>query len=280
MAAKTNYITGRTTDFDEFRCGTPILLEAGGFLICTSGSSDVVIDAKQYNIKEWDLVVAFPHSYAHAIHMSDDFDGVILGVDMDLLISTDIDNKSFYITSIADNPCISLQQEEATKILSLRESFLRESAKREHPLRGEIDDAMLKIIIYEIAALFHHSKPNTESKRTRDDVIFNNFILQLHSEAPVDRTLESFAQRQMITTSHLSKVIKRASGRTASQWISNLVVINIKRLLQNRKLSISSIADSLDFPNASFLTQYFKKHTAQTPKQYRAEFFASTLSQK
>ncbi|MFI3280346.1 MAG: helix-turn-helix domain-containing protein [Rikenellaceae bacterium] len=273
MPTRTTYITGHTSEFDQFREGVPVHLEAGGFLLCTSGSSDVVVDTRQYTIKQWDLVVAFPLSYAHAIHTSDDFEGVIFGIDTDILISTELSNKSFYINSITDNPCISLRLDEVEKVLSMRDIFLRESAKKEHPLRNEIDEAALKIIIYEVAALFVSSQPNVDHKRSRDDIIFSNFVIQLHSEVSRRRDLEYYAQMQSITPSHLSKVVKRVSHRPASEWISLYTVACIKRLLQNKSLSIATIADRLEFPNASFLSQYFKKMTSKTPKQYRTEFF-------
>ncbi|MFI3285875.1 MAG: helix-turn-helix domain-containing protein [Rikenellaceae bacterium] len=279
MHTRTNYITGRTSEFDEFRESIPVHLEAGGFLLCTSGCGDVVVDSKQYSVKKWDLIVAFPHSYAHAIHTSDDFDGVIFGIDMDILINTEISNRSLYITSITTNPCISLRSDEAQKILALRDSFLVESANQEHPHRKEIDEAILKIIIYEVAALFRHSKPNEEHERSRNDAIFNNFVLQLYSGESQARDLEHYAQRQSITPSHLSRVIKRVSGRPASIWISNYTIVCIKRLLQNKELPIATIAEELNFPNASFLAQYFKKYTSQTPKQYRMEFFSGAIAQ-
>ncbi len=274
MPLQTNYITGRTAEFDEFRSGVPMHLESGGFLLCTAGSSDVVINSKQYSIKRWDLIVAFPYSYVHAIHISDDFNGIIFGVNIEVLMNTEIKNRGLYITSISENPCISLRREDARKILLLRENFIRENANIEHPLRKEIDEAMLKILIYESAALFDHSKPNVDHLRSRDDVIFNNFVIRLHSEGGFGRTLEHYAQREQITPSHFSKVIKRVSRRTASDWISSYTLSSIMRLLQNKKLSIAQIAEMLNFPNASFFSQYFKKHTSQTPRDYRKEFFA------
>lgn len=274
MPMQINYITGHTSEFNELRTGVPVHLESGGFLICTSGSSDIVINSKQYSVKKWDMIVAFPYSYAHAMRISEDFDGVIFGVDTDILISAEIEDRGFYITSVTESPCISLTPEEAHKILSLRETFLRETANKEHPLRKEIDEAILKILIYEIAALFHHAKPNVEHLRSRDDIIFNSFIVQLHMEGTFNRSLEYFACREHITPSHLSKVIKRVSNRTASEWISNYTVLSIMRLLQNKQLSIATIAEMLNFPNASFLSQYFKKHTSQTPKEYRNQFFS------
>ncbi len=269
----TSYITGHTSEFNELRQGLPVHLESGGFMICTSGSSEIVINSKQYSIKRWDMIVAFPYSYAHAIHISDDFDGVIFGVNIDIIISAEIEDRGFYITSVADNPCISLSPDEAKKILALRESFLRERANTEHPLRKEIDEATLKIMIYEIAALFRHATPNAEHLRSRDDIIFNNFVIKLHNDTDFNRTLEHFASKEHITPSHLSKVVKRVSKRTASEWISNYTIMSIMRLLQNKALSIATIAEMLNFPNASFLSQYFKKHTSQSPKSYRKEYF-------
>ncbi len=273
MHNKVNYITGRTSEFNEFRNSVPVHLIAGGFLLCTSGCGEVVVDSKQYSIKQWDLIVALPHSYVHAIHSSDDFDGVIFGVDVDLLINTDISNRSFYLTTIPTNPCISLEAEEAEKILSLRENFLRETANRCHPHRDEIDEAILKIIIYEVAALYHHATPNADHVGSRDDAIFNKFIVQLYSEEPLERGIDHFAQKQSITANHLSKVVRRITNHPASYWISNYTIVCIKRYLQNKELSIAAVAEALNFPNASFLSQYFKKHTFQSPKEYRAEFF-------
>lgn len=274
MPIRINYITGRTSEFDEFRQSIPLHLEAGGFLICTSGSGDVVVSSKQYRVKPLDLIVALPHTYAHALHTSPDFDGIILGVDMDTLVNADLSNKGFYISSIMTNPCISLRPEEAQKILTLRDYFLKERADKAHPLRDEIDEAILKIIIYEIAALFHHTPPNIAHERSRDDAIFNHFLVQLHSENSQNRSLEYFAQRQSITASHLSKVVKRVSGRSATQWITDYTIMSVKQLLQNNELSIATIAERLGFPNASYLSQYFKKQTRYTPKGYRVEFFS------
>ncbi|MFI3304664.1 MAG: helix-turn-helix transcriptional regulator [Rikenellaceae bacterium] len=267
------YITGRHSDFSEFREGIPTHLETGGFFLCTSGYGEVVVDMKQYRVKQWDLMVAFPRSFVQALHVSDDFDGVLFGVNVDILTNIQIPNKGSYISNINVNPSISLREEEAQKILALRESFLRESANKEHPLRKEIDESILKIMIYEIAALFSHSVPNTEQQRSKDDIIFNNFVVQLYGEVQSHRTLDYYAAAKSITPGHLSKVIKRVSGRTASSWISDCAIVNIKGLLQDKQLPIATIADRLNFPNASFLSQYFKKYTGQTPKEYRVDYF-------
>ncbi len=271
MPTPHNYITGLTSEFEEFRNSIPVHLDLGGFFICTSGSGDIVINMKQYKTKAWDMLIALPHSFVQALHTSDDFDGVIFGVDMDLINSIQIPNKSSYFQIINTNPSVSIQESEAHKIIALKDWFLSEREKREHPLRNEIDESILKIMVYEIAALFgSNNTPIIEQRRSQDDIIFNNFVVELYRNIQNNRSLDYYAEKQAITAGHLSKVIKRVSGRTASNWISSCAIINIKGLLQDSRLSISSIAERLNFPNASFLSQYFKKHTGQSPKEYRS----------
>lgn len=273
MSIQYNYITGHTSEFREFRDSIPVHLEIGGFFICLSGNGEIVVNTKQYKIKPLDMLIAFPHSVVQALHTSEDFDGILFGINMDIMSTIQIPNKGSYIQNINNNPSISLQESEVQKIVQLKDWFLQESAQKDHPLRNEIDESMLKIIVYEIAALFNHSTPINEQPRSKDDIIFNNFVVQLYGEMQKNRSLEYYANQQSITTGHLSKVIKRVSGRTASSWINDSITLNIKGLLQDKQLPINEIADILNFPNASFLSQYFKKHTGQSPKEYRSEYF-------
>ncbi|MFI3331548.1 MAG: helix-turn-helix transcriptional regulator [Rikenellaceae bacterium] len=273
MSSKINYITGRTSEFSEFREGIPVDLSQGGFFICTSGVGDVMINAKQFSIKPWDLLVALPGSYVYALRTSEDFDGVIFGVDLEILLGVELANKGFYISSVTENPCISLTETDAKKILLLREHFLENCANEKHPMRDEINDALLKIMIYEVAAFYASGQTNQEQKCSRDEAIFSNFMVHLHSEKTYNRSLEYYAQKQSITPSHLSRVVKRMSSHSASEWVSMYVISCIKRLLQRRELPIATIAEMMGMANASFLSQYFRKYTSMTPREYRSQYF-------
>ena len=48
------------------------------------------------------------------------------------------------------------------------------------------------------------------------------------------------------------------SGRTVGQWVSVLVVMEIKNLLRNTDLSIKEISTGLNFPSQSLMGRYFK----------------------
>ena len=74
-----------------------------------------------------------------------------------------------------------------------------------------------------------------------------------------------------LTPKHLSRVVRNYSGKSVHQWIDEFVVLEIKNLLKYSDLSIQQISYELNFPNPSFMGQYFKRITGKTPGEYRKE---------
>ena len=72
-----------------------------------------------------------------------------------------------------------------------------------------------------------------------------------------------------MTPKHLSEVVKQVSGKTAGQWITTMVMIEIKTLLKQSSLTIKEIAQEMNFPNQSFLGKYFKNVEGVSPSDFR-----------
>ncbi len=271
MISKFTHITGLVSELKSHNrdFSLPIKLEQGGFLICLKGSARIVVDMKQYQVNQYDIVVAFPYSVVQILNSDTEFDGAIMGVGIDFFANVQIQNKALYFTTVRTNPSISLTENEASKILSLYEQILQERQDSKHLFRNEIDEAFFSILLYKIAAIYDKRAPKVQQPSTRDDIIFNGFIFQLFNDYKRVRTLEYYAQLQHITPSYLSKVVKRASGRSASNWIIMYTINNIKQSLSDLSRPINMIADEYNFPNSSFFSQYFKKYVGMTPKDFR-----------
>ncbi len=253
----------------------PVRLEQGGVFLCQRGHADIVIDLKQYHITAGDIVVAFPYTVIQTMDYSEDFEGSALRADVSFFASIQIPEKSSYYLYMMENPCISLREEEWSKIVALHDRLLSEHAEEQHPLRREIDECMMKIIAYEIIAIYLKRKPLTQQARSRNERIFQEFIYSLFNNYHVHRSLEFYATEQSITPRHLSMIVKQMSGQTAGEWIISCTVMNIKSKLQNKGLSIKEISDEMNFPNPSFFSQYFKKYAGVTPTEYRKNIVAS-----
>lgn len=83
------------------------------------------------------------------------------------------------------------------------------------------------------------------------------------------RNVEFYAEKMHISSKHLSRVIRGFTGKSVHQWIDEFVALEIKNLLKYSNMSIQQISYHLNFPNPSFMGQYFKRITGMTPGEYK-----------
>ena len=84
-----------------------------------------------------------------------------------------------------------------------------------------------------------------------------------------ERRVSWYGEQLCITPKYLSETVKQVSRRTPNEWIDYFVVLEIRVLLKSSTLSIKEIAESLHFPNQSFLGKFFKEHVGVSPSKYR-----------
>ncbi len=72
-----------------------------------------------------------------------------------------------------------------------------------------------------------------------------------------------------LTPKYLSKLVKEASGHSASELIDNVVISRARHLLRYSDTAIKVIVAELNFPNQSSFNKFFKAKTGMTPLQYR-----------
>lgn len=109
------------------------------------------------------------------------------------------------------------------------------------------------------------------SPKDRSSDYFKQLISLLHEHYKTERSVEFYAGKMNLTPKHLSRVVRNYSGKSVHQWIDEFVVLEIKNLLKYSDLSIQQISYELNFPNPSFMGQYFKRITGKTPGEYRRE---------
>lgn len=143
----------------------------------------------------------------------------------------------------------------------------RQSDYRKHILMNVARCASMELLNYmdktvDLAALTDRSSVNAS------DYTFRNFT-QLLRDFPHEREVQWYAAKLDITPKYLSEICKERSGKSASEWIAETTVSELKHYLRETTLPIHQIAVEMEFPNASFFCQYTKKHLGMTPNHYR-----------
>ena len=84
-------------------------------------------------------------------------------------------------------------------------------------------------------------------------------------------TLEMLADKAGYTSYHLSRKFKQEMKCSIIDYIQLSKLERAKYLLVNTQTTVDEISDSLGFGTRSYFTSVFKKHTGQTPSDYRKE---------
>ncbi len=152
-------------------------------------------------------------------------------------------------------------------------SYYKEFINRsESPFSDLIVGHALCSIIYRICEIILDNKaeqPAALGVKDRSVEYFKRLMQLLAENFRTERNVEFYADKMNLTPKHLSRVIRNFTGKSVHQWIDNVVVLEIKNLLRYSDMSIQQISYELNFPNPSFMGQYFKRITGKTPGQFK-----------
>lgn len=143
-------------------------------------------------------------------------------------------------------------------------NLIKEALLETKKQQSSILRSYLYLLIYELDSIKETSKSNDIQNPLFEkfkELVFKDFLIQ--------KSVGYYADRLNVTPKYLSEIVKKNSGKTASEWISNMIILEAKVLLQNRELTINQISDMLHFSNQSIFGRYFKNQTGFSPLEFR-----------
>ncbi len=91
--------------------------------------------------------------------------------------------------------------------------------------------------------------------------------LEQHLHEPLE--LDRIAEEMHISKHHMSRLFKRATGSTISEYMTVIRIQKARRLLETTERSIEQISLDIGIGNVSYFCEIFKKAMGHTPLQYR-----------
>lgn len=76
-------------------------------------------------------------------------------------------------------------------------------------------------------------------------------------------------ERLNVSPKYLSSTVKRVTGHSVSSYIDRYTVPIVKDYLADERLSLSQIAERMNFTSLSYFSRYCSKHLGQSPSEYR-----------
>ena len=102
-------------------------------------------------------------------------------------------------------------------------------------------------------------------------LLAHKFMRMVKAEAGDHHRADYYASQLNISQRYLNKVVLRHTrGRTPKQVIDAQLVAEIKEQLMDSTVPITRIAENLNFPDQSYMSRFFRRHTGLSPAQYRS----------
>lgn len=241
------------------------------YCFCRSGKAGFLLNTQRLEMQAGDLLIGLGEQIFEDCHTSPDFNGVII------IVSRRYSQESIvglyhlwpYLLYVIDHPVLHLSEEEQRRVGGSYDLLVRRLRHRSHRYRRETIIAQMRTFYFDICDILSRRCPQCDAKHSRSCALFDSFIRLLSMHFKTERNVMWYSDQLCLTPKYLSEAVKAVSGKTARQWITTLVIMEVKVLLRNTDLSIKEIAQELNFPNQSFLGKYFKNATNISPSDYR-----------
>lgn len=103
--------------------------------------------------------------------------------------------------------------------------------------------------------------------------VYEKFVQLLVKECPRLHKVNEFADLLNITPQNLNIICRKQTGKSASEIITNQLLLEAKRYVLHTDNTINEIAEILLFTDASNFVKFFRKHENITPIQFRDKHF-------
>ena len=164
-----------------------------------------------------------------------------------------------YLLSLMEQPVLSLNPEEKHRVLADYRALHTRMLDNKHCFAREVIKTCLQSFYLDLCQLLEERGARRETFNTRTFNIFYRFMQLLSRNFAEQRSVNWYADQLQLTPKYLSQLIKNVSGRTVGQWVSVLVVMEIKSLLRNTDLSIKEISSGMNFPSQSLIGALLQK---------------------
>ncbi len=226
------------------------------------GNMQVTVDGNTFEAAPGDLVIICPNQPHSGIATQP---GLLYDVIMFDLAN--LNNNSFayrkYIEPILRQEIIFDTRTSHEDILSATDNLVMSYSAREeiHPLHTTG-------MIYSLLGTFYqHLNWSTHSTDPRTNVNAITAYIKEHFSEPL--STRSLSMIFGYNETYFSRMFKKATGHTVTQYITDHRLRHAQKLLTNSTDSIRAVAIKCGYTDVFYFSTRFKQYTGQSPREYR-----------
>ena len=249
------------------------------FTLVRQGWLTIDYNNRQFTLTKNDLYPYAPGMPVSIIAASEDYHGICLLADETFTLrSSNIHNAiraaHFPLVELTE-PKLQLNPDDAAHLADLMRLAIHYTTAP-HPQRNESLNLLYNLFLIDLTATQERSIDRHRFPKRVED-IYLDFLRLLSQHYVEHRDIAFYADQLCITTTYLSRIVRRMSGRTVVEYIDQMLIMEAAWLLQTTTLTVSQIADRLHFAETASFARFFRRLKGCTPKEFRAAYSASKM---
>lgn len=237
-------------------------------VLFTNGSGTHDIDFDTFGIQSGSMFFLQP-GQIHNWDLSEDIDGFVVFYTQEMynlyFRQKTIDVYPFY-HSLGNSPEMVLDAAETKNIELYFHNMLAEYQGNKMMKQDKIINLLDNIHI-EIARKYNE---NNVLEAHSYNVKIRDFNTLLENHFLTEKTPSFYAFKLNITLKHLNRICNEILKKTTTQVITERIILETKRMLMDKKRTVSEIASALGFDDYSYFVRLFKKNAGMTPTAFRS----------
>ena len=255
---------------------TPCHFKCGIYLVCVKGKAIISTGIQQYVFDEQTELIFLTGSLLQLLEASNDFQVRMLMFPKDVFLNAMLPIDTPYFNYTHEHPYYHHTNDERSQ-KTWRELILwmdmaqilfyepmpQFRSQQEHNFLQSMLMWLFNTIPEKLAV-------NTPYSRTQ--LLCHRFMQLIREYGTQEHQVAFYASKLCISPRYLHKItVSHLNGKKPKQLIDEQLVAEIKVLLNEHYLSVTEIAEQLNFLDQSYLTRFFKNNTGLSPKEYRAK---------
>ncbi|MCX8534144.1 helix-turn-helix domain-containing protein [Chryseobacterium luquanense] len=247
----------------------PFRSEHFSMVFVIKGNLNLKVNLLGYDLKANSVIIIPPSTIRQISWDNDSSTFISLLFTPDFLKTSGILGKYFNVANFLREGLSSyrtIDENDQQLLIDLIQIIAELQARNDNlDLHSEMVKNIFKSILLKVKTYYDEMETDQDYSNT----LIYRFIKLLSEFYLSSREVSFYSEKLSINEKYLSQLLKKKTGRTARQFITEMVVLEAKVLLDNKSLPVKYISDHLNFENQFHFSRFFKQYSGVSPNNYR-----------
>ncbi len=256
----------------------PMRFETVTIILCLYGESTVSVNYKPYRLTKGSMLGINSHHIVSDLRMSNVYEGYAMFISPKLIASftREVPSIKKLIMDCFSRPIHRLDDEELGLMVGIIKNIHKKLTQIDHVFQkrivhNEVSNFLLEAANIHVKKIEAGSELASGRESDKDEVVAR-FVSLVFDNCKTKHEVAFYAEALHMTPGNLSRIMAAASGKSPLKWISDALVAEAKILLRRPDTNVQQVSEELNFGDQSSFGKFFKKHTGQTPLEYKKNY--------